>query len=144
MNTVGMILKKKGSQVWTAPAKATVEEALKVMVEKRVSAVMVIEAGRVAGIFTERDFTHRLGVAGLDPGKVRLEEVMTRELVTVDPHTSVNTCMILMTERRVRHLPVMEAGELTGIISIGDVLKDLIEELQFMVDQLENYIQGLR
>lgn len=144
MNTVGRILKTKGSTVWTIPQDALVSEALKLFVEKRISSVIAMDGDKVAGIFTERDFAHKVGLYGKDPAKVKIEDVMTRELITVNPSQSVNVCMSLMTENRIRHLPVFKGGQLVGIVSIGDVLKDMIEELQFMIHQLEGYIKGLR
>ena len=144
MNTVGRILKTKGSTVWTISQDALVSEALKLFVEKRISSVIAMEGDKVAGIFTERDFAHKVGLYGKDPTKIKIEEVMTRELITVNPSQSVHVCMNLMTENRIRHLPVFKGGELVGIVSIGDVLKDMIEELEFMIKQLEGYIKGLR
>jgi CBS domain-containing protein len=144
MNTVGKILKVKGSTVWTVSKDAPVAEALKIFVEKRISSVIAMDGEKVAGIFTERDFAHKVGLYGKDPMTVKLEEVMTKNLIMVNPSQSVNVCMTLMTENRIRHLPVFDDGRLVGIVSIGDVLKDIIEEMQFMITQLENYIKGLR
>lgn len=144
MNTVGQILKAKGSTVWTISQGAPVSEALALFVEKRISSVIAMDGENVSGIFTERDFAHKLGLYGKDPTKIKIEEVMTRDLITVNPSQSVSVCMNLMTEKRIRHLPVFKDGQLIGIVSIGDVLKDMIEELQFMIKQLEGYIKGLR
>ena len=106
--------------------------------------MIAMDGEKVAGIFTERDFAHKVGLYGKNSTAVKIEEVMTKDLITVNPSQSVNVCMTLMTEKRIRHLPVFEGGQLVGIVSIGDVLKDMIEELQFMIAQLENYITGLR
>lgn len=144
MNTVRKILKAKGSTVWTISKDSAVSEALKMFVDKHISSVIVMDGEKVAGIFTERDLAHKVGLFGKDPASVKLEEVMTRDLITVSPGQSVKVCMNLMTEKRIRHLPVFEHGQLVGIVSIGDVLKDMIDELQFMITQLENYIKGLR
>jgi CBS domain-containing protein len=144
MNTVRKILKAKGSTVWTVSKDAPVSDALKIFAEKRISSLIAMDREKVAGIFTERDFAHKMGLYGKDPAAVKVEEVMTKDLITVNPSHSVNVCMTLMTEKRIRHLPVFEDGRLVGIVSIGDVLKDMIEELQFMIAQLENYIKGLR
>ena len=144
MNTVGKILKAKGSTVWTVSKDVPVSEALKIFVEKRISSVIAMDGEKAAGIFTERDYAHKVGLYGKDPAEVKVEEVMTKDLITVNPNQSVNVCMILMTEKRIRHLPVFDDRQLVGIVSIGDVLKDMIEELQFMITQLENYIKGLR
>ena len=144
MNTVAQILKSKGHQVWTISRDATVADAVKVLVDKQIGAVVIVEGGKPAGIFTERDFVNKLGVLGIDPTTVGIVEVMTNELFTVTPADSVNTCMALMTDNHIRHLPVLENGALVGILSIGDVVKDIIEEFQFMVSQFEKYIRGLR
>jgi len=144
MNTVGIILKSKGSTVFTISKDALVSEALKVFADKHISSVIVMDGEDVCGIFTERDFAKKVGLFGIHPGEVKIENFMTRDLITVDTNQSVHTCMSLMTENRIRHLPVFHEGKLVGIVSIGDVLKDLIDELQFMVTQLENYIRGLR
>jgi CBS domain-containing protein len=144
MNTVGKILKTKGETVWTISKDALVSDALKIFVEKRVGAVVVMEGEKIAGIFTERDMAQRVGFFGISPGSVRIGEVMTKKVITVKPSQSVNDCMALMTENHFRHLPVVKNGRLVGILSIGDIVKDIIEELQFMVEQLENYIKGMR
>jgi CBS domain-containing protein len=144
MNKVRHILKSKGSQVWTVSQDVTVAEAVRVFTEHRVGSVLVMDGDKLVGIFTERDFAYKVGSAGLDPKKVNLSDVMTKELTTVSPSQSVNECMALMTDNHIRHLPVIDHGKLVGIVSIGDVVKDLIEELQFMVEQMEKYIQGLR
>ncbi len=144
MNKVKHMLKIKGSRVWKVSSDATVLDALKLMAEKQIGAVIVMDGDRVAGIFSERDFARKVGLREQSPHSVRVSEVMTTDLITVSPDSSVNDCMALMTEKRIRHLPVIEDGRLVGVISIGDVVKDIIEELQFMVKQLENYITGLR
>lgn len=144
MNKVKHMLKVKGGRVWTIDSEATVLEALKLMAEKQVGAVVVMDGKRVAGIFSERDFARKVGLFEKSPHSVRVGDVMTTDLITVSPDNTVNDCMALMTDKRIRHLPVMEEGRLVGLVSIGDVVKDIIEELQFMVKQLENYITGLR
>ncbi|MCX7608526.1 MAG: CBS domain-containing protein [Anaerolineales bacterium] len=144
MNTVKQILRLKGKQVWKVSKNATVLEALKVMAEKGVSAVVVMDGGHIAGIFTERDFARKVGLYEIKPSEIKVGDVMTGELITITQNETVSDCMRIMTEKRIRHLPVVEDGQLVGIISIGDVVKDLIDELQFMVEQLENYIRGLR
>jgi len=144
MNKVWQILKVKGDQVWTISKDATVWEALNLLVDKQIGSLVVMDGDNIAGIFTERDYARRVGVKGIQPETIRVEEVMTKDLITVSLNQSVMECMELMTEKRIRHLPVFEEGRLVGLLSIGDVVKDIIEELQFMVDQLEKYITGLR
>ena len=144
MNKVRQILKAKGEQVWTISKDSTILDGLKLMAEKRIGSLPVLEGEQVVGIFTERDFARRVGPDRIKPEETRIEEVMTRELITVDPDQTVNDCMMLMTENHIRHLPVMDEGRLVGIISVGDVVKDIIEELEFHVEQLKSYITGLR
>ena len=144
MNTVGNILKAKGNTVWTVSKDACVFDALKIFSEKRISSVVVVEGEKILGIFTERDFANKVGLTGKNAESVKIDEVMTSDLITVNPNQSVKVCMSLMTDKRIRHLPVIEDGKLVGIVSIGDVVKDLIEELHFLLEQMENYIKGLR
>ncbi len=144
MNKVTYILRTKGSRVWKIPQDATVLEALQIMAEKHIGAVLVMDGKEVAGIFTERDFARKVGLFDTKPSAVKVGEVMSSELITISPNDSVNVCMELMTEKRIRHLPVLDKDHLVGIVSIGDVVKDIIDELQFMVKQLENYITGFR
>jgi CBS domain-containing protein len=144
MNPVRHLLKAKGEQVWTISKDATVLDGLKLMAEKRIGSLPVLDGGQVVGIFTERDYARRVGPGRGKPEETRIEEIMTRDLITVDPSQTVNECMILMTENHIRHLPVMDEGRLVGIISVGDVVKDIIEELEFHVEQLTSYITGLR
>ncbi len=144
MNTVAQILKAKGKSVWTISPDALVIDALKIFAKHKVGSVVVMKGASLVGIFTERDFSNKMGLQAKDPTQTKIEEVMTHEVITIDPKQSVTVCMSLMTENHIRHLPVVDGGHLVGIISIGDVVKDIIGELQFMVVQLENYIQGLR
>ena len=144
MNTVRQLLKVKGEHVWTISKESTVLDSLELMAEKRIGSLVVIEDGQVAGIFTERDYARRVGHDRRKPEETRIEEVMTRELITVNPTQTVNECMVLMTDNHIRHLPVLDEGHLVGIISVGDVVKDMIEELEFHVEQLKSYITGLR
>ena len=109
-----------------------------------VGSLVVIEDGQVIGILTECDYARKVGPESRNPEETRIEEVMTRELITIDLNKTVNECMALMTDNHIRHLPVMDDGRLVGIISAGDVVKDIIEELEFHVEQLTSYITGLR
>ena len=144
MNKVQHLLKAKGHQVWTISQDSTVLAGLDLMAEKGIGALLVVEDGQVIGIFTERDFARRVGPARRKPEETRIAEVMTKELITIRPDQTVNECMVLMTDNHIRHLPVMDDGRLIGIISVGDVVKDVIEELEFHVEQLTSYITGLR
>jgi CBS domain-containing protein len=144
MNNVKFLLGIKGGQVWTIKRGSTVLDAMHLMAEKKVGSLVVTEGSDVVGIFTERDHARKVGLMNLMPESVIIDDVMTEDLITVSPEQSVRECMSIMTDNRIRHLPVFEEGSMIGIISIGDVVSDLIEELQFFVKQLENYITGLR
>lgn len=144
MNKVKKLLQSKGHRVWKISQDATVLEAIKLMAEKRTGSVMVMDGDLIAGIFTERDFAVKVGVRDVLPSSIKVGDVMTSDLITVTPEDSVNHCMGLITDHHIRHLPVIEKDHLVGIISIGDVVKDIIGELQFAVKQLENYITNFR
>ncbi|MCU0489317.1 MAG: CBS domain-containing protein [Anaerolineales bacterium] len=144
MNKVKQILKNKGNQVWSVSPESSVLDALKVMGEHNTGGVLVLEGETLVGIFTERDYARKVGLLDLAPSSVKIAEVMTRDLVSVTAEDSVNQCMELITEHHIRHLPVIENQQVLGVISIGDVVKDMIEELKFAVKQLENYIVYFR
>lgn len=142
MNQVWQILRAKGNDVWTISKDSTVLDALKLLAEKQIGSLVVIDGDAVAGIFSERDFARKVGMTGRAPEAVIVHEVMSENVTTINPHQTVQDCMELMTDKRIRHLPVLEDGRLVGIVSIGDVVKDIIDELRLMVEQLENYITG--
>jgi len=144
MNKVSQILKSKGNQVVTVNVDVTVLDALKIMSDERVGSVIVMNEGKIAGIFTERDYARRVGLDDAAPSSVPVADVMTKDLVTVSLDSSVNQCMEIITENHIRHLPVLDGDQIVGVVSIGDVVKDMIEELQFMVKQMENYITFIR
>lgn len=144
MNTVHHLLKMKGSQVWQIAPGASVLDGLKLMAEKGTGSLLVVEGEQVVGIFTERDYARKVGFDGRKPDEFRIAEVMTPNLILIRPDQTVRDCMQIMTDSKIRHLPVMEDGRLVGIISIGDVVKDMIDELEFHVEQLSKYIAGLR
>jgi len=144
MNKVNYILNAKGRVVWSVQSDATALDAVTLMAEKNIGAVLVMDGEKLLGIFTERDFAYKIGCFEKSPHDIKILEVMTPDPITVTPGETVNHCMALMTDNHIRHLPVIEDGHLVGVVSIGDVVKDLIEELQFIVDQMEKYITGLR
>jgi CBS domain-containing protein len=144
MNTVQQILKMKGNRVWTISKDSTVLDALKRMAEKHIGAIVVMDGEKVVGIFSERDHARKGVLIGKRADTTRVNEVMTSDLITVSPDQTIQQCMSLMTDRRVRHLPVCDGDQLVGLVSIGDVVKDMIEELEFMNTQLEKYITGVR
>ncbi|MCU0489649.1 MAG: CBS domain-containing protein [Anaerolineales bacterium] len=144
MNKVKNILKNKGNLVWSVAPEASVLDALKIMGEHNTGAVLVMQNESLVGIFTERDYARKVGLVDAAPSNVKIADVMTRDLISVASEDSVNQCMELITEHHIRHLPVVEDKQVLGVISIGDVVKDIIEELKFAVKQLENYIVYFR
>jgi CBS domain-containing protein len=142
MSRVKDILRNKGDQVWSIPADATVRDALQEMADRNIGAVLVMDRGCLAGIFTERDYARKVVLQGRWSNETRVREVMTSQVVGVRPDDTVEECMAIMTDKRVRHLPVVDGGEVAGIISIGDVVKSIISEQQFLIEQLQLYITG--
>ena len=144
MNKIRQLLKVKGNQVWTIAKDFDRLGWLGTDGREANWRSPGLDQGKLAGIFTERDFARKVGAKARKPEDTLIAEVMTKELITVKPSQGVKECMVLMTEKRIRHLPVMEEDQVVGVISIGDVVKDLIEEMEFQVKQLQNYITGLR
>ncbi len=145
MKTVRDLLRVKGNQVWSIGPDASVYEALSLMAEKDVGALLVLDGtGQLAGILSERDYARKIVLKGKTSRETPVREIMTERVVWVRPDQTIEECMALMTNKRVRHLPVLEAGRLIGVISIGDVVKDIISEQEFIIGQLENYITGMR
>ena len=141
---VEQILKKKGGVFWSVPTDAMVIDALKLMAEKDVGALLVLGAGRLAGIISERDYARKVILKWKSSLQTPVREIMTQVVVTVRPGNTVEECMGLMTEKRIRHLPVVVEGQVVGIISIGDVVKASLAAKDFAIEQLENYITGDR
>jgi CBS domain-containing protein len=142
MKTVGDILKAKGSAVFAAEPDATVYHALKVMAEKNIGALLVREGERVVGIFSERDYARQVVLKGKASKDTPIRDVMTSRVVFVRPEQNLEECMALMTDKHIRHLPVLDGASLAGIVSIGDVVKAVISEKEFLIAQLEHYIAG--
>lgn len=137
------ILNQKGKEVfWISPEKS-VFEALQLMAEKDVGALLVLdEKGKLLGIFSERDYARKCILEGKSSKETSVSELMVSKVYFVSPEDKVENVMTLMTEKKIRHLPVLEKGELVGIISIGDVVKSLLEEKDFLIDNLERYIKS--
>lgn len=142
MTTVRQILQAKGTSVWTISPQATVLEALRLMAEKNVGALLVTEGEQVAGIFSERDLARSVALKGRTAEDTLVSQVMTARVIYVRPGQSMEECMALMTDKHIRHLPVMENDRLIGVISIGDVVKEIISEQAFTIRSLESYITG--
>lgn len=145
MPTVNDLLQAKGHSVWTVGPEASVYAALELMAAKDVGALLVVDDdGQVAGIFSERDYARKVILRGRASRDTPVREIMTERVLYVRPEQTLDDCMALMTRHRVRHLPVLDGGQLIGLISIGDVVKAIIAEQEFMIEQLENYITGRR
>jgi CBS domain-containing protein len=141
MATVAQILKSKSNpSVQSISASASVFDAVKLMAEKNIGAVLVGDGGKVAGIFTERDYARKIALLSKSSRETPVREAMTSQVMFVRPEQTSEECMALMTENRVRHLPVMDNGKLVGLVSIGDLVKDVISEQKFLIEQLEQYI----
>jgi CBS domain-containing protein len=140
MSQVWEILAEKGRGVLKIEADASVLEAVERMVEANVGSLLVAESGDVTGIVTERDYLRRVAVEGRTDRETSVREIMSSPLIVVTPQTSVDECMALMTNRRLRHLPVVDAGEVAGIVSIGDVVKFQSRQLSFEIQFLHDYI----
>jgi CBS domain-containing protein len=139
---ISSILVHKPSPLWSVAPETTVFEAIRLMAEKDVGSLLVLSEGRLAGLFTERDYTRKVALYGKTSKETRVWEIMPRELVTVTPDDSVEDCMRLMTEKRVRHLPVVEGTNVVGLVSIGDLVNWIISTQNAHIEQMEQYISG--
>ena len=144
MITVSQILREKGASVWSVSPDTKVYEALKLMAEKNIGALLVAEGDRLVGIFSERDYARKVILKGKSSKTIPVKEIMTEEVLYIRPSHSIEECMAVMTSKRIRHLPVLEQNKILGVISIGDVVKAIISEQEFTIKQLENYISGGR
>ena len=141
MTTIRQILDRK-PDVYAIDPDATVLEALKLLGEKNVGALLVRKGERLVGIFSERDYARRMILHGRSSKETTVREVMTTEVVTISPGASAGECMAYMTDRHIRHLPVIEAGRVAGVISIGDIVRAVMEDMRFTIRQLESYIRS--
>lgn len=145
MKYVANILKSKADPgVYAIAPTASMFEALQLMAEKNIGSLIVKDGEAIVGIVTERDYARKIVLLGRTSPQTQVREVMSSSVMFVSPHHTTEQCMALMTENRLRHLPVMEDGKLLGIVSIGDLVKDIISEQQFIIEQLEHYITGER
>lgn len=140
MKTLEMLLKTKGRDVWSIEPQDTVFRAIEMMNEKGVGALPVVQGEKLVGILSERDYARKVILKGRSSKETRVEDIMTRDVICVDIQRNVEECMAVMTGKKVRHLPVLEEGRMVGIVSIGDLVKTIIDEQQFLIEQLENYI----
>jgi CBS domain-containing protein len=140
--TIGSILNRKGVTVWSVAPTNTVFEAISIMAEKNIGALPVLEGDRLVGMISERDYARKVILLGRGSRETAVAEIMTTNLKTVSPGDSVQECMHIMTENRIRHLPVMEGGKLTGLISIGDCVNWIISAQTAAIDDLERFVTG--
>ncbi len=144
MITIRQLLESKGHAVWFIAPDASIISALELMAEKDVGALLVMENRELVGIFSERDYAREAATKGNASLDELVRDMMTRKVYSLSPTENIQAAMTLMTEERIRHLPVIESGEVIGVISIGDVVKSTIEQQEFIISQLENYITGTR
>ncbi len=143
MKTVRQLIDEKGGQVYTVGPEDWVFTALEKMAEKDCGALVVVQnGGRVAGIISERDYARKVILKGVSSKEIRVRDIMSTRVVFVQPDQTAEECLALMTDKRVRHLPVLNDNKLAGMVSIGDAVKAIIAEKEFMIGQLENYIMG--
>jgi CBS domain-containing protein len=137
-----ILAQKKDQPVWSIAPEATVFEAIELMAQKNVGALPVLDNGHLVGIISERDYTRKVILKGKSSKEIAVKEIMTEQVLTVQPNTPVTECMRIVTERRVRHLPVMDKDKLIGILSIGDLLKWTISAQELAIDNLERFLTG--
>jgi CBS domain-containing protein len=140
--TVAAILRSKGYDIYYLSPDATVFEALKIMADNGVGALLVLDGEKLVGIMSERDYARKVILLGKSSREAKVREIMSEKVFYVQPHRTADECMALMINKRIRHLPVIDDGKLKGVISIGDVVKAVIDEKEFVIEQLEEYISG--
>jgi len=140
MKTLKQLLEAKSGNVYSITPDARVFDALKLMADKSVGALIVLEGGRIAGVISERDYARKVILHGKSSHDLQVRDIMTSKVITVHPGQTVEECMALMTEKRIRHLPVTEGERLIGVLSIGDLVKEVIAEQRQTIEQLESYI----
>jgi len=137
-----ILAQKKNAAVWSIAPEATVFEAIELMAQKNVGALPVVDGGRLVGIISERDYTRKVILKGKSSKETPVREIMTEQVLTVDPEVGVSECMQLITDQRVRHLPVLEEGKMVGVLSIGDLLKWIVSAQGVAIENLERFITG--
>lgn len=140
MQTVAEILRDKGSEVWSVSPDDVVLEALKIMATKRVGALLVMNEGKLVGILSERDYARKVALEGRSSRESKVSEIMSHKVLCARPNQTVQECMALMSDKRARHLPILDHKKLVGIVSIGDLVKSIIAEQQFEIESLQYYI----
>ncbi len=142
IESIRQLLNKKGNHVWSISPDATVYEALELMAEKNTGAVLVMEGDKLLGIFSERDYARRCILLNRRSKETAVKELMTPDVITISPSATIDDAMALMSEHHIRHLPVVEDGKVVGVVSIGDIVKAVIENQAHIISHLEGYITG--
>ena len=142
MTTVRKLLQEKGFYIWTVSPATSISDTLNLMAEKRIGAVLVLDQGKVDGIFSERDFARYISVEGICKLETPIQELMTSRVYTVSPDHTIDECMAIMVEKRIRHLPVIEDDTIIGLISIWDVVKEVVSQRDVTIQLMEDYIMG--
>jgi CBS domain-containing protein len=142
MKTVEQLLKAKGREIWSVSPRASVYAALEMMAEKDVGALLVIDDGRLAGIFSERDYARKVILRGRASRETMVSELMTPSVFYVGPDNTLEDCMALMSAKRIRHLPVLDRDRVVGMVTLGDVVKRILSEQEFRIQELEKYVTG--
>lgn len=142
MITIGSLIQASGRGVFSVAPTETVIDALRYMAEKNIGAVLVMDGQHLAGIFSERDYARKVVLQGRSSQTTLVGDIMVSKLITVEASQALDVCMQLMTDHRIRHLPVLDKGQLIGVISIGDVVRQMIQEQKLLIEQLEAYIRG--
>ena len=139
---ISALLHHKGTALWSIAPEATVFEAIKLMADKNIGSLLVMSGDRLVGVFTERDYTRKMALQGKRSKETQVREILSGKIISVTPHQTVEECMRLMTENRVRHLPVLENGKAIGVVSIGDLVNWTISAQDATIAQMEQYISG--
>ncbi len=142
MNTIGQLLESKGKDIWTIAPNATVFEGLRIMAKRNVGALLVIDKDNLVGIFSERDYARKIILEGKSSKDTAVGELMTKDVYYIDPKNTLHESMAVMTARHIRHMPVLDKDRLVGMVTLGDVVKQIIAEQEFTIRELEKYISG--
>jgi CBS domain-containing protein len=143
METIRQILDKKGNDVYSVAPDTTVFETLTLMADKNIGAVLVLDNGKLCGIMSERDYARKIALKGKWSKETPVKEIMSKEVICIEPEQTIENAKAIMISKRVRHIPIMKDNELVGIVSIGDIVNAVLDQKTFMIDQLYTYIQGI-